>query len=635
MAEDVPFVSLYRRFRPGRFEELKGQDHVVRALQSAVRDDRVSHAYLFSGPRGTGKTSSARILAKALNCLQSTDGEPCGVCTSCVEIARGTSLDVHELDAASNNGVDAMRDLVAHAALGTPGRWKVYIVDEVHMLSNAAANSLLKTLEEPPSHVVFVLATTEPQKVPATIRSRTQHLEFRLLGADTLQTLLESVRTQGGLEVDDTSLQAAVRRGHGSARDALSALDQVVASGANEVGRPEVESVVSAMAEGEAADVLLGLSALFADGWGPQQLATELVDDLRQAFLAALAPDLCAVSGPERSVFTSLAESMGLARVVRGMEILGQALIDMRDAPDAQVVLEIATVRTARADLDQGTAALTERVSALERALAAGAHSAHPPASVVEVRPEATNPKVSRPETRSEPKPEVTRRPSVGAVQRSRTEAAPPAATTPAATTPAATTPAATAPTPPNPTTTAPANADTQSVAVPAGPTAGATGAPTSAPTSNGRGKVDRDTVTQAWGDGVLHGLSARAKALYSAGRFVAVDEKGAQFALPNAAHRDRCRELASDVEAALSARFGTPIRLVLVIEGDGGEPPSTPIPVSPDAGNGPTSRGEPEAELDEEDPEVLLTVPTVDDHQSAAVDRLLQAFPGASEIVE
>ena len=162
-----------------------------------MRDDRVSHAYLFSGPRGTGKTSSARILAKALNCEAPVDGEPCGVCTSCVEITQGNSLNVHELDAASNNGVDAMRDLVAHAGLGTPGRWKVYIVDEVHMLSTAAANALLKTLEEPPSHVVFVLATTDPQKVPPTIRSRTQHLEFRLLGAETLHDLLESVNDAG------------------------------------------------------------------------------------------------------------------------------------------------------------------------------------------------------------------------------------------------------------------------------------------------------------------------------------------------------------------------------------------------------------------------------------------------------
>ena len=180
----MAYQSLYRRYRPQRFADVRGQDHATRALRNSVRDGRVAHAYLFSGPRGTGKTSTARILAKALNCAAPQDGEPCGTCDSCVQIAAGASLDVHELDAASNNGVEAMRELVARTALGTPGRWKVYIVDEVHMLSAAASNALLKTLEEPPGHVVFVLATTDPQKVLSTIRSRTQHFEFRLLPAD-------------------------------------------------------------------------------------------------------------------------------------------------------------------------------------------------------------------------------------------------------------------------------------------------------------------------------------------------------------------------------------------------------------------------------------------------------------------
>src|SRR5271168_4432145 len=265
---DEPFVALYRRFRPGKFSELRGQPHVVRALQGAVRDDHVAHAYLFSGPRGTGKTSTARILARALNCANPVDGEPCGVCSSCIDIARGHSLDVHELDAASNNGVDAMRDLVSHAALGTPGRWKIYIVDEVHMLSTAAANALLKTLEEPPGHVVFVLATTDPQKVPPTIRSRTQHLEFRLLSAETLHGLLESVNEEAGLHVDEEALEAAVRRGRGSARDALSALDQVVASGSADAARPELAAVLDALAEGDVGQVLVALSALLAGGWG-------------------------------------------------------------------------------------------------------------------------------------------------------------------------------------------------------------------------------------------------------------------------------------------------------------------------------------------------------------------------------
>src|SRR5438270_3335620 len=230
MAE-VPHQSLYRRYRPQRFDEAKGQDHVTRALRNAVREGRVPHAYLFSGPRGTGKTSTARILAKALNCAAPVDGEPCGTCVSCVEVAAGTSLDVHELDAASNNGVEAMRELVARAALGTPGRWKVYIVDEVHMLSAAASNALLKTLEEPPGHVIFVLATTDPQKVLPTIRSRAQHFEFRLLPADVLAEHLRWVATDAGIEVAPDAINLVARRGNGSVRDALSALDQVAAAG--------------------------------------------------------------------------------------------------------------------------------------------------------------------------------------------------------------------------------------------------------------------------------------------------------------------------------------------------------------------------------------------------------------------
>src|SRR5579864_7370617 len=223
---DEPYQSLYRRYRPQRFGEVRGQDHVTTALRNAVRNDRVAHAYLFSGPRGTGKTSTARILAKALNCTDLRDGEPCCECESCLAIQAGSSLDVVELDAASNNGVDAMRDLVSRAALGSPGRRKVYIVDEVHMLSTGASNALLKTLEEPPGHVVFVLATTDPQKVLPTIRSRTQHFEFRLLGPDVLHGLLHGVRSAAGIDVGDEALSAAVRRGRGSARDALSVLDQ-------------------------------------------------------------------------------------------------------------------------------------------------------------------------------------------------------------------------------------------------------------------------------------------------------------------------------------------------------------------------------------------------------------------------
>ncbi len=289
--DESPYQSLYRRFRPGTFGEVRGQEHVVLASRNAVRDHRVAHAYLFSGPRGTGKTSTARILAKALNCDDLQDGEPCGRCVSCVEIAKGTSLDVHELDAASNNGVEAMRDLVAHAALGTPGRQKVYIVDEVHMLSTAASNALLKTLEEPPAHVVFVLATTDPQKVLPTIRSRTQHFEFRLLAAGTLAELLAQVRDDAGIELPDEAIEVAVRRGRGSARDALSFLDQVIASDVVDDDLPELDEVVEALAERDVGRALSSVDHLTSAGFSPQQLAGDLIDELRQGFLALVAPD--------------------------------------------------------------------------------------------------------------------------------------------------------------------------------------------------------------------------------------------------------------------------------------------------------------------------------------------------------
>src|ERR1700739_2724934 len=200
-AEPVPaYQALYRRFRPQRFAEVLGQEHVTRPLKAAVRDGKVAHAYLFSGPRGTGKTSTARILAMALNCEHPVDGEPDGTCDSCVAVRQGASLDVQELDSATNRGIEEMRDLLGRVALGTPGRWKVYIIDEVHQMTSPAASALLKTLEEPPGHVIFVLATTDPQKVLETIRSRTQHFEFRLLASDVLTSLLTDVAEKASLE---------------------------------------------------------------------------------------------------------------------------------------------------------------------------------------------------------------------------------------------------------------------------------------------------------------------------------------------------------------------------------------------------------------------------------------------------
>ena len=374
-------TALYRRFRPGRFAELRGQDHVVRALRGATRDGRVVHAYLFSGPRGTGKTTTARILAKALNCESPVDGDACGTCASCVAIARGASLDVIELDAASNNGVDDVREITAGAWHQTPGRWKVYIVDEVHQLSKAAAAALLKTLEEPPSHVIFVLATTDPHKVLPTIRSRTQHLEFHLLTGDTLAGLLQDVRAAAQLAADDDAIEAAVRLARGSARDALSALDQLLATGVVSEDRAPATELVEAIIADDAGAALAVVATALRQGWDAEQLAEALAGDVRQMFLLEMAPDVADAVDEDRERLAGLGERLGVARTVRVLEALGHALRDMKSAPDKGIVLEVTVARLARPELDASLAALGERLERVERQLAGAVAAPPPPAA--------------------------------------------------------------------------------------------------------------------------------------------------------------------------------------------------------------------------------------------------------------
>jgi DNA polymerase-3 subunit gamma/tau len=693
---DAPYQSLYRRFRPGTFAEVKGQDHVVLALRNAVRDGKVAHAYLFSGPRGTGKTSTARILAKALNCTDLRDGEPCGVCSSCQEIARGTSLDVHELDAASNNGVDAMRDLVSRAALGTPGRQKVYIVDEVHMLSTAASNALLKTLEEPPAHVVFVLATTDPQKVLPTIRSRTQHFEFRLLGADTLGDLLEEVRRAAHLEIPDEAVDVAVRRGRGSARDALSILDQVAASDTVEDDLPELDEIVEALAERDAGRALVAVAHLTSSGFSPQQLAGDLVELLRQGFLALVAPDLVAVVGTERDTIGALAEQLGLASTVRAMEVLGRSQVGMRDAPDPRVNLEVALVRLAHPDADDSPEALLARIERLERegvarpASPSGPVSGHvPPASPVPTGPAAEQ--TTHVPVGPTPSPPAAAAPTPAPVGDAPTPApvgdapASVAATAPARRTlgavrregvPATAPPAAT----PSPGVTSPPDrptAPTAAIAAPEGPPPAA-----AAPETSDGPFPTRDQLVQAWGDHILGRLRPKAKALYQAGRFVGTDGDVAVFGLPNEIHRTRCEEIRGDVEPALAEYFGRPVRLNLVVDAGPSsaptddpttvragraappsalpaEPPSTPpVEATPRAEPAPPDQAAPPIEPArpvepatavqpatpvhpapvDDGPEDLSSfdeseLGEVVDEDHSARARVIQAFPGAEEV--
>ena len=559
MAAEEQYQSLYRRFRPQRFDELRGQDHVSRALRNAVAEAKVSHAYLFSGPRGTGKTSTARILAKALNCADQRGGEPCGTCPSCIAVQQGNSLDVHELDAASNNGVDAMRDLVARASLGTPGRWKVYIVDEVHMLSTAASNALLKTLEEPPGHVVFVLATTDPQKVLLTIRSRAQHYEFRLLSGEVLSSLLADVNAAAGLGVAPEAVELVVRRGRGSARDALSALDQVAAAGEVDEEPAVTDELVEALCERDAGRALVAVAQGCAAGRDAPRLAGDLLDHLRSAFLAVMAPGLVGLADTAREQAAAQGHRLGAPGLVRAMEALGQAQIDMREALDPRTCLETVMVRLARPEADVSPAALLERVERLEKQLAEQSAEPARDAARRAVHPEPPPP----------PPPEAVRPPF---------PAPPPPPATPAAV-------------PPPP---------------PRSPKGSAT-------------PPSRDELTLAWGDVVLSSLSLKAKSRFAAGRFVAADGGKVRFGLPNAIHRDRCEAVKSEVEAALSTHFATPLTLQLVVEAADHAAASTATPEDED---GPDDGAPGEDTIGDVPPPV-----------ASIEDRLLQAFPGAEEV--
>ena len=305
--------SLYRRYRPRRFDEVRGQDHVTSALLNAVRNGSEGHAYLFSGPRGTGKTSTARILAKALNCENLQGGEPCCDCTPCIDMEAGRSFDLFELDAASNNGVDAVRDLIERTAVGSPGRTKVYILDEVHMLSPGASNALLKTLEEPPEHVRFVLATTDPQKVLPTIRSRTQHFEFQLLSAAELESQVRHVIADAQLEVDDAAVSWVVQKGRGSSRDTLSALDQVVAAGGVVTRVEPVEQLYEALCARDTGAAVLAVADALAQGHDPRVLGAAFLDSLRDAFLVSLDVDVPHLMDSDREQFGRWAAALGTA----------------------------------------------------------------------------------------------------------------------------------------------------------------------------------------------------------------------------------------------------------------------------------------------------------------------------------
>lgn len=570
--------SLYRRYRPQKFSELKGQEHIVRALRTSVAEGREGQAYLFSGPRGTGKTTTARIMAKVLNCENPVDGEPCCECPSCLAVQNGTSYDVHELDAASNNKVEDVRDLIEKASLGTPGRHKVYILDEVHMLTKNAEAALLKTLEEPPPHVVFVLATTDPQKMSDTIRSRTQHLQFHLLPADTLDEHVRWVAADAGLEVTDDAIGQVLSQGAGSARDTLSALELVANSGGAASETLPLDEFVEAMVERDPGRALTMSAQAISRGRDPRTLTEELVGFLRNGFLSLMAPELVQLPSGRLDEVTDLARRAGPAALVRGIEQLGAALTEMRHAPDPRVLLDVAIVQLTSDAASTDLGALASRVTALEQRLAEGGAPA--PASQ---RPTAADAAAA---TRPPTDPSTGRAPLGGRAKRAaaaggasapehagaapsdttQADSAPPAdpGETTAEAAAAVSTDAPAADTRPAPAPEAESDVAERDVAAAGAGAAEHAGAAPPAADASVAGPV----AASDW-ETVKSGLRGIGRALFAPSTFVASATDSLTVALPNESHRAKCEQHRAGVEEALAQHAGRPVALELVV-GDG-----------------------------------------------------------------
>lgn len=471
--------ALYRKYRPQIFEDVVGQEQIERTIKNAIEQDKVSHAYLFCGPRGTGKTTTARLLAKALLCEKGPTPDPDGTCEDCQMIAEGVHPDVYELDAASRTGVENVREEIINRVQFAPtrGRYKVYIIDEVHMLSIAAFNALLKTLEEPPDHVVFILATTDPQKVPETIHSRCQRFDFRRISNESIVSRLGAVCVAEGVEFEGDALDLIAHHAGGGMRNALTSLEQTIAFGEGKVTLAVAERMLGGVDSGDLANIVQALGrrdAAACFNWVAEfvesgsdlaQFARELAQHVRNLYVMSLAGTDVAldVSASERRQLADELPLFGTDRLARMLQVLGDVMAELKTSTNPRLSFEIGCTRMVRPEGDLTLAALAERVEALERsgvavalpAAAAAPISGPAPAAPAPAPAPAAAPATPAPAAASAaapqaaPRPAAAERPAVAPAPAASVAAAAPAPA-PAAPAPAPSAPAA-APAPPAP----------------------------------------------------------------------------------------------------------------------------------------------------------------------------------------
>ena len=420
------YQVLYRKYRPKVFSDVYGQDHVTSTLKNEIKNGRVSHAYLFTGSRGTGKTTCAKILAKAVNCEHNVDGEPCNECEVCKGLDNGSIYDVVEIDAASNNGVDNIRELRDETNYApSRGKYRVYIIDEVHMLSTGAFNALLKTLEEPPAHVIFILATTEVHKLPATILSRCQRFDFKRIQPETMAVRLKEVAGLEGLSLDDDAAVLIARIADGALRDGLSILDQcagrskeinsdLVSEVAGLAGREAMYKLSDCIANSDSNTAMSIISDLYQNSFDMERLCVEMINHFRNFLVAKTvrkSRELIICTDDEYNTILEASKGFTVESIVFALDLFQNTLVTIKGGASARIEVEMAFIKLCEPKMDESIASLLDRVSKLENAIKSGV-KVQPTQTAVPAPKEEYVPKEEpKPQPKAEPTPEPTPEP--------------------------------------------------------------------------------------------------------------------------------------------------------------------------------------------------------------------------------